>query len=191
MAGHWCILRTGGSKTLRLADALAEAGYQVWTPREEYKARLPRRKAKETRHIPIMPTFVFAHARHLVDLARFAQTGLGTYREWCEDRQCEVVKRFPDFSLQRYNDRYPLIDDIELRPLRHAERRATPLEKVKTFNPGERIKLTEGGFAGMSGIVQTSDGKHTMVCFPNFAIPIKISTLLLLGELDMQAEMAA
>jgi transcription antitermination factor NusG len=172
----WCILRTGGSKTLSLADALKQSGYEVWTPRETIRKRLPRRKAKAEHTAPIMPTFVFAHAKHLSDLAALAQSWKNPH---------------PDFSVQRYNDRYPLIADDELRPLRMAERKGTPLEHIKTFDPGEQIRLTEGGFAGMSGIVQTSDGKHTMVCFPGFNVPIKISTLLLLGEMDMQAEMAA
>jgi hypothetical protein len=172
----WCILRTGGSRTLRLADALAESGYEVWTPREIIRKRLPRRKAKAEHTAPIMPTFVFAQARHLPDLAALSQSWRNPHG---------------DFSVQRYNDRYPLIADHELRPLRMAERKALPLEQVHTFDAGERVLLSEGGFSGMSGIVQTSDGRFTMVCFPGFAIPIKISTLLLLEESDTQAQLAA
>jgi transcription antitermination factor NusG len=164
---RWCILRTGGKRTLRLADSLALSGFEVWTPRETIRKRLPRRKAKADHTIPIMPTFVFANAAQLTDLAALAM---------------RKNKAQPDFSVQQYNRCYPLIDDHELDPLRVAERKGTPLEQVRQFTHGETVKLTEGGFAGMAGIVQTSDGKHTMVCFPGFTIPIKISTLHLLPD---------
>jgi hypothetical protein len=172
----WCILRTGGSRTIPLADSLGKSGFDVWTPREIIRKRLPRRKAKDEYTIPIMATFVFANAKHLAELTSLSHSWRNPH---------------PDFSVQRYNDRYPIIADDELRPLRMAERKATPLEHVKTFDPGERIRLTEGSFAGLTGVVQTSDGRHTMICFPNFSIPIKISTLLLLEEADMQAQIAA
>jgi transcription antitermination factor NusG len=137
---------------------------------------MSRRRAKAEHTAPIMPTFVFAHIKHLAELAALSHSWRNPH---------------PSFSVQRYNDRYPIIADAELRPLRMAERQSIPLEHVKTFEPGERIRLTEGSFAGLTGIVQTSDGRHTMICFPNFTIPIKISTLLLLEEADMQAQIAA
>jgi transcription antitermination factor NusG len=174
--GQWCILRVGASRTIRLADALAP--FNAWTPRETFKRRIPRKTERETVTIPIMPTYVFAPAHYIMDLIELAQA-------W--DKAC------PDFSLQRHPDRigYAVTPDSQLNPLRLAERAGTPLEQVRTFAHGERVKLTEGGFSGMSGIVETSDGKFTMLAFPGFAIPIKVETLRLLPEAVTNAQFAA
>lgn len=172
----WCILRVGASRTITLADSLAHLG--AWTPRETFERRIPRKTERETITIPIMPTYVFAPAKHILDLIELAKA-------W--NKPC------PDFSLQRHPDRigYAVTPDCQLNPLRIAERAGTPLEQVRTFDPGERVKLTEGGFSGMSGTVQTSDGKYTMLAFPNFAIPIKVETLRLLPEAVMNEQFAA
>lgn len=172
----WCILRTRASRTIELADALASM--EAWTPLETFKRRIPRRNKRETITTPIMPTYVFAPAQSIMDLIALSKA-------W--DKPC------PDFSLQRHPDRlgYAVVPDNQLNPLRIAERKATPLEQVRTFAPGERVRLTEGGFSGMSGIVQTSDGKHTLLAFPNFAIPIKVETLRLLPEAVIGEQIAA
>jgi hypothetical protein len=177
----WCILRTGGSRTLRLADALARNGFEAWTPRETIRKRLPRSRAQACHIAPIMPTFVFARAAHLQDLAELAM---------------RTNKDAPDFSVQQYNRAYPLIADHQLNPLRIAERKGTPLEKVRQLIPGELVKMTDGGYAGMNGIVQSTKGEYTLVCFPGAtgqfgSIPIKISTLHLLPDTVNHAQIAA
>lgn len=174
---HWCILRVSPSRTIKLADALA--AYEAWTPRETYKRRIPRRPARETITIPIMPSYVFAPAHHINELIELAlKSPFNTRRSQAWDNAC------PDFFLQRHPDRtgYAVTPDSQLNPLRLAERKDTPLDQVRTFAQGERVRLTEGGFDGMSGIVETSHGKYTLLAFPGFAIPIKVETLRLLPE---------
>jgi transcription antitermination factor NusG len=171
----WCILRMAGSRTLALAQSLAKAGYDVWTPVETQERRLPRSKAKVTREVVLMPTYVFARARQLRDL--LAET-------------MAPVSDHPAFTVFRHGDRFPLISDRSLDPLRVAERKGTPLEKVRQFDQGERVKLTERGFEGLSGIVETTKGQYTMVCFPGFVIPIKVATMHLLPEVDSAQEIA-
>jgi transcription antitermination factor NusG len=173
---NWCILRTSGRKTILLADSLKRHGVEAWTPREIRKQRLPRSRAVEERTIAIMPTFVFARASHLGYLANETQNYKSPH---------------PQFSVQLYQNRFPLIADGELRALRDAERKTIPLEKVSGYNPGDIVRIGQGGFAGLSGIVQTSDGKHTMIAFSGSKLAVKISTLLLREEYAMEDEIAA
>jgi hypothetical protein len=176
MKEHWCILRTGGKRTLRLADSLLDHGIEAWTPKETRKLRLPRTREVTHRTLPIMPTFVFARARHLPDLAAIARD----YRS-----------PHPGFSIQLYQNEYPLIAGSELRALRDAERRSIPLEQVSPFQTGEHVRMTDGGFSGLTGIVERSDGKHTMICFPGSKLSVKISTLLLRQEYATDEQIAA
>lgn len=173
-AGEWCILRMAGPRTLAVARSLAKAGYDVWTPVETRQKRLPRSKAKVECEVVLMPTYAFAQAAGLRDLLA---------------ESMNPVSDHPAFTVFRHGDRFPLIADRSLDPLRVAERRGTPLEKVRQFDAGERVKLTERGFEGLSGIVETSKGQFTMVCFPGFNIPIKVATMHLLPEVENVAEL--
>lgn len=173
----WIILRCSGASTLKLAASLKTAGFEVWTPMVQNSARRPRtRKPKEL--VPAMPTYLFAAARHLHTL--LAERG-------------HPASDHPDFSVFQHYGRIPLIADAELAPLRTAERKSTPLENVRKFTQGERVKLTEGGFAGMSGVVEgiRGKGKFTLVSFPGYAIPIDIDTMLLLADEQQSPAKAA
>lgn len=173
---EWCILRTSGRKTLALADELMRQSIEAWTPRETRKRRLPRSRAVEKQVVPIMPTFVFAPTKHIMRLAMESNN---------------YKSQLPSFSIQLYNGKYPLVADSELRALRDAERRSVPLEDVCSYKEGDIVKMTEGSFAGLSGIVQTSDGKNTLIAFPNSKLAIKISTLLLRQEYARDGQIAA
>ncbi len=118
---------------------------------------------------PLMPTYVFALACHLEQLSRLANA----------DR-----KACPDFSIFHYLDRIPLIADTELIAVREIEqdeaRRANRKRKVKPLSRGDTVNITDGGFAGMSGVVEHSDGRYTMVLFGR--MEVKISTFLLRSD---------
>lgn len=175
-AEDWIVLRTAGSKTLKLADSLHAAGYDVWTPRETLNKRVPRRRARRSDVIPVMPSYVFARARHLLDLI-------------CESET--PASQHPDFSVFQHNLRYPLIAEEALAPLRSFERKRIPVQQMPRFSRGEMVKLTEGGFAGLTGVVELTKGQFTMVTFPGFPMPIKISSLLLLAETPQPMARAA
>ena len=169
---QWCILRMSGGSTLPVAQSLAEAGFDVWTPVEVQQSRKPRSKVKVERRVPIMPTYVFARAARLADLIAIAKAPTSPH---------------PQFSVFHYAGRIPLIADRSLEPLRAAERDKTRVKDMPVFTKGERVKLTEGGFAGMSGVVELSKGKFTLVAFPGFQVPIRISSLLLLPDAATKA----
>lgn len=166
--GSWIILRCAGTNTLKLATALLDTGFDVWTPVEEVDKRKPRRPGRNRDTIPVMPSYIFARACHLLDLLELSQP---------------ETNPSVGFSVFRHNARFPLIADKDLDPLRVAERRRTPFGKVARFTRGDMVKLTEGGFAGLTGVVEMTRGQYTLVTFPGFPMPIKISSLILLPDM--------
>jgi len=172
----WFILRMAGPRTLAVADSLKDAGYEAWTPLGSSSKRKSRKPGVEAKAVPVMPTYVFARDHHLHDLLAEA---------------ARPVSAHPAFSVFRWDGRIPLIADRSLDYLRRGEarylRKLREAQPVKRFAAGETVQLTEGGFAGMSGMVETSQGKFTLVCFPGFSTPIKVATLLLLGDEQAQA----
>lgn len=164
MDDRWCILRTGGARTLPLAAALAAAGFEAWTPSEMVKRRVCRsRKAKEAQPAAIMPTFVFVRARHLPDLHHILRLPSNPY---------------PAFSLFRYLGDVVRVRDSEVERLRVVERRALPRAQRPTYQPGAGVRLAEGPYAGMSGVIQSSNGRRTMIAFGGWmTIEIETSTL--------------
>lgn len=162
----WCILRTSAGRTLNLARSLAEAGFDVWTPRETQSRRLPRKKTIAEREVAILPTFVFARAVHIPDLA--AALAL-------------PVNPHPSFSIFRYLGDIPLLADREMRSLREVEdaARLRVLKKTRNVVPvGSTVTMTEGAFAGMSGVVRKSDGKFALIAFGG-AFEVHIASFLI------------
>lgn len=160
--GCWCVLKTCGRGTLALATSLSAAKIEAWTPKVEVRSRLPRSRARRIRLVPLMPGYVFVRAAHLDELIRLAERP-GSHEA---------------FTLFRYFGRLPLLDDNDLEPLRTAEVRAVPRRKQRTFRPGQQVRVPEGNFGGMRGIVEQSDGKFTLVSFGG-RIRVKIATFLL------------
>lgn len=165
--GAWIILRTNGKSTLRLASSLTEAGYEAWTPTQTRMVRAPRSKVQTEKRLPITPTFVFAQADRLESLIILSETR---------------VKPQPDFSLFRYYGQYPLIADRALEPLRTEEIKTVPREKRELFADGAAVKIPDGVFAGMSGIVMWDDGQYVLVTFPGSRFPVKISAFHLRAD---------
>lgn len=163
----WCILRTAARSTLRLADGLSASDYEAWTPVEVIRRRVPRKNDAQAIPAPIMPTFVFARASQMPGLFALA---------------ADPMTALPSFSVFRYRDRIPLVCDSELRALRAREdrsrREVLKAGKAAPYRHGDMVRAPDGAFAGMSGIVEMSDGKHTLVMFGG-RFGVKIDTFLL------------
>lgn len=159
--GDWIILRTSGRSTLRLAEKLSEAEYDVWTPALVRRVRKRRSDRIVERAAAITPTFVFARADHLPELIALSQSR---------------VKEQPDFSVMRYYGIYPKIADSALDALRQEQDRAARRKKAlkpghgEPFNEGQSVDVKTGIAAGMSGIVQRSTSKATLVLFGKFEL---------------------
>lgn len=165
-ANLWCILRTAAPRTIALYRSLLGAGYETWTPIETINRRRPRSRTQDELETPILPTFLFARAAHLPDLMAIPALAFNPH---------------PSFSLFRYDGRIPLVADREIEGLRKFEDRAR-IAHVKsqgrTFKRGEHVRVEEGAFMGMSGVVENGDGKFAMVAFAG-SMRVKIATWLL------------
>jgi hypothetical protein len=176
----WCVLRTSGKNTLRLAKSLSDAGLEVWTPREERMIRVPRANVRRPVVLPIMPSYVFARASQLVELIQII------------DRKRRMKADCPDFSLMRLADQIPIIADVLLNGLRTIESRRVIRKRAAKLPVGLQVKVGEAGgsFAGMKGRVERSGEEYTMVCFDN-RMTVKISTYLLCENELQQSQPAA
>jgi transcription antitermination factor NusG len=167
----WCNLRTSGARTLPLARSLTSAGFEVWTPTEEHEKRRPRSKIKIGYEAPIMPTFVFAREEHIPDLARCL-----TFE----------VSQHPPFSIFHYCGRIPVIEDRDIASLRGAEDRARTVARKKAkpreFHVGSQVRMEDGAYAGMSGVVKSSEGRFVLVDLGGTFV-VKIAAFLLSADL--------
>lgn len=176
MTDQWCILRMAGPRTMTVTQSLSEAGFDVWTPVKAISKRRPRSNERREMLVPVLPSYAFARASSLNGLMM---------------ESLRQVSPHPPFSIFRYCGRIPLISDRSLDNLRKIERRNLPEKAARMFKHGERVRISDGGFAGLTGIVKTGKGRFTMVLFPGFSMPIKVSSMLLLGETDDHAEAIA
>ena len=131
---RWCILRTGGGRTLPLMRSLRAAGFDVWTPARTLRRNIRAKTLSGTRQIetevPILPTFVFAREQDLVALA---------------DTAAREPSPHPAFSLFRHAGRVPLVSDGSVAGLRAEEAREAAttqaLRDAETYAEAERIRI--------------------------------------------------
>jgi transcription antitermination factor NusG len=155
----WCILRTKGSSTLRLARSLDIAGLTAWTPTEFQIRKSHKLGTRIETAIAVMPTYVFAKAHHLPELLAETES---------------IASHHPRFGVFCYNGRFPLIADDHLIGLRAVERKAAAQNKPVVFPQNTMVRIPEGAFQGLTGrVVQNTKGKFTLVAFPGFGIPIE------------------
>ena len=184
----WCILRTSGNKTIRLAEGLREDGFDAWTPIETRSIRIPRANVRRVAILPIMPSYVFARVGGLIDLLELAAMPV-------KPRRQANQPALPGFTVLHVHDKIPLIADGHLDGLRAIEHKRTPRRKaVQALKAGQRVGIDGGSFSGMKGVVERSDVDHTLVCF-NGKLLVKISTSLFapdeLGGLSAYMGLAA
>jgi transcription antitermination factor NusG len=180
--GSWCILRTGSADTLRALKSLSEAGVTVWTPTEKRFGKMPRTQAPFDKTTALMPSYLFARAEHVTELLRLAMAPGGEH---------------PRFSVFRYGEGIPLIADAELNPLREEEDRKGRVfdrwrrrgRKGPKLQPGTHVRMPEGPFAGIGGIVQDVQGQFTLVNIDVFGKQhsLKVASLLLAGNVAEDA----
>lgn len=190
----WIVLQSSPSDTIALADALKDAGFDVWTPVETVRVEPPRVESWEKRPArkpnrpdivtrPLIPSMVFARFVHLSDLLVLSHAPALQYRVYDHDKRRMVTRGHPRFWL--FDPDARPIADRELDGLRAiASRRRKPRGKVEPFNPGDKVRLTEGAYEGLSGTVVRTEGKLTVVDFSAGRFDLKIQTWLLKADLD-------
>jgi transcription antitermination factor NusG len=163
-AERWCILRTPGLRTLKLAASLQDAGFDAWTPIEEVRRRVPRCKQTEHVRVAMTPSYVFVRERHLPEL-----------------RRLEAIRgyRHPAFSVFRYYGATVFVRHGALHALRRLQQdsylAALPVGPNRSTKPrgapydtGDTVKLTTGGLAGLECVVEASDGLMTTLALTLF-----------------------
>lgn len=168
----WCILRTSPRHTLRLTATLAEDGYEVWTPTETRRVRVPRMNVRRDVELPLMPSYIFARAGQIIDLIQLADMPV-------KPRRGLRKPAHDGFRVMRCFGGIPTVSDADLKELRRIEARRTPVRKAaRTFRKGAGVRVEGGSFGGMAGIVERGDRTHTLVCF-NDRYVVKIPTCFL------------
>jgi|SRR5689334_11957452 len=170
----WCILRTAGRSTMKLAETLAKDGYEVWTPIETRMVRQPRANARREVRLPIMPTYVFARASHLVDLLQLAAMPV-------KPRRGAGLKEaaHSSFTVLHAFGRIPLVAERHLSELRRLEAKRTPIKRAAySFPRNASAKVKDGAFGGLVGVVVRSTPKSTVLRFGG-GFPVEIPTSLL------------
>jgi transcription antitermination factor NusG len=178
-ATDWFILRTAGRSTLLLAKTLAEDGFEVWTPARKQTIRVPRMNVRREIVLPLLPSFVFVRAAHLVDLLELAQLEEKPRRSprTSSDRHSQPAHR--GFSVFHHLDRIPMIADRHLEPLRSKEIEAVPKKDAPRFDHGANVRVNSGAFEGLKGRVERCKSGYALVIFTDFKRPVKIPTFLL------------
>lgn len=176
MSKQWCILRCAGQNTLPLMRSLTKAGFEVWSPVEVRTKRVPRANVKRTIEFAMLPSYLFAAADRVVDLIALSNAPGREHR---------------DFRVFQRQDRAPLIADSDLADLRLAERKVTAKAERPHFEPGETVRLEDGGFAGLTGEVVSARGEFVSVQLPGFRMAIKVRSFYLLREHERSATMRA
>jgi hypothetical protein len=189
-ADRWIILRTTGAKTLPLARSLREAGFDVWTPervmrRVRAHARLLPGGKRPTIDVdaPIMPTLVFARAVHLGELAIASVAAVSPHPSFSIFRHAGRVPLVGDAQIDglraEEREQAEIIAALRECETRDEERRAraaamrTKAARLKAlrserrrFAAGDRVRVADyPAFAGMVGVIESSDGKSARVVF--------------------------
>lgn len=171
--GDWFILRTASRHTMSLAESLGKDGYEVWTPIETRKVRVPRVNAKREVRLPIMPSYVFVAAAHLLDMLALAampfkpRRGAGL-----------LDPAHASFSVMRWDGKIPMVCEKHLERLRELEAKRTPIKRAAyAFPRNASARVKEGVFGGLSGTVIRSTPAKTVVSFNN-GPPVEIPTSL-------------
>lgn len=181
----WCILRTSGRSTIRLTESLAKDGFDVWTPIETRTVRVPRANIRRKVRLPIMPSYVFARARHVVDLLAMSsmplkpRSGAGVHE-----------RVHAGFRVVHGHTGIPLIADRYFHELRKIEHRLTPgkaavRRTTYSFPRNASARVKGGIFGGMVGVVVRSTPTKTVLRF-NHGFPVEVpTTILALDDLSL------
>lgn len=153
--GKWCILRTSAARTLPLVKSLNDKDIGAWSPGKTIERRRGHSRARYEVQLAIIPTFVFLPEAFCDDARRIIAMPSSPH---------------PQFSLFTYRDAIPLILDKELTRLREEEEfHRTKVKKSKRYDfgngDGVRVDDVESAFLGMSGVVESCNGKRAWVDF--------------------------
>lgn len=181
---NWCILTCSNCKTLDLVASLIDAGFDAWSPVETVSIRARKGQKREEVRRPLIASFVFAKADRLLDLLELSHSPSLNYRIWDADLRRMVTRGHPYFRVFPRSGDPKFVPDAQLDHLRKLEQRRRPKGKPRAFDKGAAVRITEGGFAGLNGVIEECRGDYATVTISDWAIPVHIATWLLHPALD-------
>jgi transcription antitermination factor NusG len=159
---------------MRLAESLARDGFEVWTPIETRNVRIPKANIRREVRQAIMPSYVFARVKHLVDLLELAAMPVKPRRG-----AGRLEAAHASFSVMHCRDRIPVVADRHLSELRRIEAKRTPIKRASYCFPKDAVtRVREGAFTGLVGVVVRSTPAKTVLRFTG-GFPVEIPTSLL------------
>lgn len=140
----WYLLQTKPRQEKRAFENLQRQNYQCYLPTIPSE-RLRNGNLTVTDE-PLFPRYLFI------------RLGLGdSSKSWAPIRSTQGVSRLVSFGVEPAR-----VDDDLIESLRINET-LLQAEPKRFFQPGERVYLTEGPFAGIEGIYQISDGERRVM----------------------------
>lgn len=190
LLGLWCILRTSGGRTLALTESLNAAGIGAWTPRQTLRRPVigSRPDAKGRRPLvdvdaPILPTFVFAGAEHVDKLLALQSDPTNSHPPFSIFHHGPRIPLIADREVAGLVEAERAATELiarireadsreEARRIRAAamkterERRKAMRAEIRHFSMGQAVDVTDApALAGLSGVIESSDGRSAIVSF--------------------------
>lgn len=141
---QWFLVHTKPSQEKWALQNLAQQGYECYLP------TFPREKVRQgsltVTDEPLFPRYLFIRLGQASPVKSLAPI-----------RSTKGVSRLVSFGLEPAR-----IDDSLIEYLR-AQEAARAVEPERLFNPGQRVRLTEGPFAGIEGIFQMTEGEQRVI----------------------------
>ncbi|MCW5296918.1 transcription/translation regulatory transformer protein RfaH [Herbaspirillum lusitanum] len=152
---HWYLIHTKPRQEKLAYENLERQGYVCYLPFLP-KEKLHRGKLMVSSE-PLFPRYLFIQL-----------DSSNTTKSWSPIRSTKGVSRLVTFGTKPAIVSDALID--VLKSLEAAKQQPQPL-----FLPGERVRLTDGAFAGVEGIYQMSDGENrAMVLIEVLSRPVQM-----------------
>lgn len=152
-ARGWVVLMVEPRLEAKAVTALREAGYAAWFPQTVETVVNNARRTRRKVNRPLFPRYVFA--------ASFGRIGMGD----C-DHVSAIVGPVPQALVANLSDR-------------QAQGEFEQREVISQFGKGTRIRINDGPFSGLDGIVHRSDGRRVEVLMSFLgaerAIPLDVS----------------
>jgi transcriptional antiterminator RfaH len=153
---HWYLIHTKPRQEKSALQNLTQQGYACYLP------ILPTEKLRQgnltVADEPLFPRYLFI------------QLGMGdSARSWSPIRSTKGVSRLVSFGIE------PAKVDDRLIDLLKSQEASVQGQPQRLFTPGERVRLTDGAFAGIEGIYQMADGEsRVMVLIELLSKPVSM-----------------
>jgi transcriptional antiterminator RfaH len=141
---HWYLVHTKPRQEKSALTNLEQQGYQCYLP--TMPSERLRQGSLTVLDEPLFPRYLFIRLGHG-----------DTAKSWAPIRSTRGVSRLVKFGVEPAKVDDGLIDVLKSREV------ATNDEPARLFNPGERIRLASGPFAGIEGIYQIAEGERRVL----------------------------